>query len=129
MESKIRFYADIVYKVCQSYVIGKLASKYDLKWKDCKGKGKLESEYKKKQEKVVNDAFLAVRSHTEHQAFIDYFVSTLYPFVTKKEFSGFAEGLFENTDEIRALTLLALSSQYPIKSKNESEGEGQPAAA
>lgn len=114
---KTREYAEIVYKIAQGFVIGKLASKYDLQWSKCQGNPKLEKDYDDKKEKIVNEAFLAIRSRTEKQAFIDYFVSTLYPFVRQGEFVDFAQRLFQDTEEIRALTLLALSSQYPIKKK------------
>jgi CRISPR-associated protein Cmx8 len=119
--NKTREYAEIVYKIAQSFVLGKLASKYDLQWKKCKDNPKLEREYNEKKEKVVNEAFLAIRSRTENQAFIDYFVSTLYPYVREGEFVDFAQKLFQDTDEIRSLTLLALSSQYPIKRQSEAD--------
>ncbi|MBP0004965.1 MAG: type I-MYXAN CRISPR-associated protein Cmx8 [Cyanobacteria bacterium SBC] len=121
--SKIRSCADILYQICQSYVLSRLESKHGLTWQNCKGNPKLESDFDSKKEKIVNTAFLAVRARTEKQAFIDYFVSTLYPYVRKEEFADFATDLFENTDEIRALTLLTLSSQYPRQSKNNSEKE------
>ena len=70
---------------------------------------------------MVNEAFLAISSRTEKQAFIDYFVSTLYPHVRDGEFVDFAQKLFQDTDEIRSLTLLALSSQYPIKRQSEAD--------
>lgn len=121
--TKIREYASIVYQVCQSYVMGKLENKYQLKWEKIKGNPKLEKEYSENKTKIANEAFLAVRSRTEKKAFIEYFVSTLYPFVKKEEFAQFAEDLFNKTDEIRALTLLALSSQFAISKevKNDSE--------
>lgn len=121
--TKIRDYALIVYQVCQSYVMGKLENKYQLKWDKVKGNPKLEKDYSDNKTKIANEAFLAVRSRTEKQAFIDYFVSTLYPFIKKEEFAQFAEDLFNKTDEIRALTLLALSSQFAISQevKNDSE--------
>lgn len=121
--TKIREYASIVYQVCQSYVMGKLENKYQLKWEKIKGNPKLEKEYSENKTKIANEAFLAVRSRTEKKAFIEYFVSTLYPFVKKEEFAQFAEDLFNKTDEIRALTLLALSSQFAIskEAKNDSE--------
>ena len=118
-KTEIRKYAQIVYKVCQHYVLSKLDSKFDLNWKDCQGNPKKEEEYNKKKYKVANEAFLAVRSHTEERAFINYFVSTLYPFVKETEFADFADNLFNKTDEIRALTLLALSSQFPLTPKSE----------
>lgn len=121
--TKIREYALIVYQVCQSYVMGKLENKYQLKWEKIKDNPKLEKEYSENKTKIANEAFLAVRSRTEKKAFIEYFVSTLYPFVKKEEFAQFAEDLFNKTDEIRALTLLALSSQFAISKevKNDSE--------
>lgn len=121
--SIVREYAQIVYKVCQGYVIGKLASKYDLVWDQCKGKPNKEKEYSEKKDKVVNDAFLAVRSRTEKQAFIDYFVSSLYPWIRESEFVEFADVLYNKTDEVRALTLLALSSQFSIPLKDSKQTE------
>lgn len=120
---EVRDYAVIVYKVCQGYVLGKLASKYQLTWEECKGKPQKEREYNDKKEKVVNEAFLSVRSRTDKQAFIDYFVSSLYPLVRESEFVEFADALYNKTDEIRALTLLALSSQFPIPSKDSKQAE------
>lgn len=119
--TKIREYAQIVYQVCQSYVMGKLENKYELKWDKVKGNSKLEKDYSEHKTKIANEAFLAVRSRTEKQAFIDYFVSTLYPFVKKEEFAQFAEDLFNKTDEIRALTLLALSSQFAISKEGKND--------
>jgi hypothetical protein len=121
MSSKIREYSEIIYRVCQSYVLGKLYSKYELSWNECKGNPKKEAEYSEKKNKIANEAFLAVRSRTEKQSFIDYFVSTLYPFIKKEEFAQFAEDLFSKTDEIRALTLLALASQFSSNKKLEQQ--------
>lgn len=122
-QKEIRDYAPIVYKVCQSYVLGKLASKYKMKWQNNKplkdGKPTTEQEINDKKYKIANEAFLAVRSRTENQAFIDYFVSTLYPFIKEKEFAQFVEVLFNETFQIRALTLLALSSQFPTVKTQE----------
>ncbi|MGD1909405.1 MAG: type I-MYXAN CRISPR-associated protein Cmx8 [Rivularia sp. (in: cyanobacteria)] len=121
MKQEIREYAQIVYQVCLHYVLSKLESKYDLKWDKCKGNPNKEEEYNTKKYKIANEAFLAVRSRSEKQAFIDYFVSTLYPFIKKSEFADFAQKLFQETDEIRALTLLALSSQFPASKKSENK--------
>ena len=118
---KTRQYAEIIYQVCQSYVIGKLKNKYQLEWDKVKGNSKLEKDYNDKKTKIANEAFLAVRSRTEKQAFIDYFVSTLYPFIKKEEFAQFAEDLFSRTNEIRSLTLLALSSQFSISKETNND--------
>ncbi|GBF82866.1 type I-MYXAN CRISPR-associated protein Cmx8 [Aphanothece sacrum] len=126
--TKIRQYAEIVYQVCQKYVLSKLDSKYDLTWDKCQGNPQKQKEYNEKKTKIANEAFLAVRSRSESQAFIEYFVSTLYPFVKKDEFSQFAEDLFNKTDEIRVLTLLALSSQFSSSKKDESKDANNQAA-
>lgn len=134
-KKKIRSYADIVYKVCQSYVSSKLKNKYEMTWNTtkkypvkwdkikklpAKPEQKItQKDFDDKKYKVANEAFLAVRSRTEERVFIDYFVSTLYPFVKETEFVDFADKLFNQTDEIRALTLLALSSQFPLTQKSE----------
>lgn len=125
MKANIRSHAQIVYQVCQHYVLSKLESKYQMVWnksKNCpmqSGKPISQQDFDEKKYKIANEAFLAVRSRTEFQAFIDYFVSTLYPFVRKEEFVDFADALFNKTDEIRPLTLLALSSQFPSGKKAE----------
>lgn len=134
METEVRQYAQIVYHVCQHYVFKKLETKFDMKWNDEKKSpvksGQLisQEDFDEKKYKIANEAFLAVRSRTENQAFIDYFVSTLYPFIRKKEFPEFAEKLFTKTEEIRALTLLALSSQFPRRQAEEVK-ENSPSEA
>lgn len=140
MNKNVRKEAEIVYKVCQSYVLGKLDSKHHIKW-DKEKKKYIDTQTKNKQAisqqsdgdekkyKIANEAFLAVRSRTENKAFIDYFVSTLYPYIRKEEFAGFADKLFNNTDEIRALTLLALASQFPSTRKTEEDTSTKSKAA
>ena len=135
MKNDIRKEAQIVYQVCQHYVLSKLESKYQMVW-DKKLKKPTESgnpieqaKFDEKKYKIANEAFLAVRSRTETQAFIDYFVSTLYPYVRKEEFAEFADKLFNQTDEIRALTLLALASQFPSSKKSEENNNSQSEAA
>lgn len=128
VKKEVREYAQIVYQVCQHYVLSKLESKHKLVWKDCDGNPKKEEEYAEKKDKIANNAFLAVRSRTESQAFIDYFASTLYPFIRKDEFAEFAEILFTKTDEIRALTLLALSSQFSQGKKSDPNKNSTDAA-
>lgn len=125
MKNDIRKEAQIVYQICQHYVLSKLEIKYQMSW-DKKlnkptesGQQIAQAKFDEKKYKIANEAFLAVRSRTENQAFIDYFVSTLYPYVRKEEFAEFADKLFNQTNEIRALTLLALASQFPSNKKSE----------
>ncbi len=125
--TKTREYAEIIYKVIKGFILRKLDSKYKYKWNSEKkiftenNKQVSQKDLNDATHKIVNEAFLAIRSRTENQAFIDYFVSTLYPYVRQDEFVDFAQKLFQDTDEIRSLTLLALSSQYPIKRQGETE--------
>ena len=143
MTQKIRDTELIVYKVCQSYVLSKLKSKHKMEWQKGKDqqngyprnsetKSKIkQSEYNEKKSKIANEAFLAVRSRTEKQSFIDYFVSSLYPFIKEEEFAQFARELFDDRQwqKIRALTLLALASQFPSgKSSEETEESNSEAA-
>jgi CRISPR-associated protein Cmx8 len=126
--TKIRENAEIVYDVCRRYVAKKLKDKHEIAWnkeQSCyfvlNKPTNDQDDCIKKKDKIVNEAFLSVRSRSESQAFIEYFVSTLYPFVKKDEFSQFADNLFNRTDEIRALTLLALSSQFSAPKKDEDQ--------
>ena len=142
MTQKVRDTELIVYKVCQSYVLSKLESKHEMEWykksddiqypRNSKTKSKIkQSEYNEKKYKIANEAFLAVRSRTEKQSFIDYFVSSLYPFIKEEEFTQFARELFDDRQwqKIRALTLLALASQFPSgKSSEETEESNSEAA-
>lgn len=127
MKKDVRDYAQIIYHVCQGYVIGKLESKYRMKWDKEKktysqdGKPIPQKEADEKKYKIANEAFLAVRSRTEGKVFIDYFVSVLYPFVKQDEFVSFTEILFNQTDDVRAVTLLALSSQLPLVKKEDNQ--------
>jgi CRISPR-associated protein Cmx8 len=132
VKADVRSNAQIIYQVCQHYVLSKLDSKYDLKWNDCKGNPKKEEDYNKKKYKIANEAFLAVRSRTESQGFVDYFVSTLNPYIrNKEEFVEFAEALFDKNKvvEIRSLTLLALSSQFPSTNKKSEANSSNVEAA
>ena len=144
MKKDVRKEADIVYKVCQSYVLGKLKTKYNMVLIEVQDNQK--SEQKKyipqesgkdiswedlndKKYKIANEAFLAVRSRTENKAFIDYFVSTFHPYIRKEEFVEFTDKLFNQTDEIRALTLLAISSQFPSTKNSEENNNSESKVA
>ena len=135
VKNDIRKEAQIVYQVCQHYVLSKLESKYQMAWDKEKktatesGKPITQAQFDEKKYKIANEAFLAVRSRTENQAFIDYLVSTLYPYIRKEEFAEFADKLFNQTDEIRALTLLALASQFPSNRKSEENTNSESKAA
>ncbi len=132
MKKEIRDYPSIVYKICQSYVLSKLESKYKMKWQNGKpfkdNKPTKEEEFNDKKHKIANEAFLAVRSRTENQVFIDYFVSTFQGYVKEDEFVDFVNALYNETSQIRAITLLALSSQFSSNKKAEDKTSTADAA-
>ncbi|MBE7380484.1 MAG: type I-MYXAN CRISPR-associated protein Cmx8 [Leptolyngbya sp. SIO1E4] len=111
----------LVFRLVSNYVSRKLKTKYDLEWK-AEWKGLKNEELGKKPEykkysdmkaKVAKSAFLDVRSRTEQMDFINYFVSSLcsVPQHMKSEaYVDLTKALYQETDKIRTLTLLALSA-------------------
>ena len=111
----------LVFRLISNYVTRKLKSKHDLEWKtEWKGLKNEElnqkSDYKKYSEmksKVAKSAFLDVRSRTESMDFINYFVSSLCSVPQHMKSTAYVEltqALYQDTDKIRTLTLLALSA-------------------
>lgn len=103
----------LIYKLIGIYVSRKLESKFQLKWSAVKGNSEKEQSYKKEKEKIARDAFLAVRSRTEKMDFINYFASTLCSvpqYLKPEDFVSLTQALYEDTDKVRTLTLLALSA-------------------
>lgn len=98
----------LVYQLVSTYISKKLKTKYQLEW------GKSEKgEYNEKREKVAREAFLAVRSRSGLD-FIDYFASTLCStpqYLDEEQFSTITKALYQETDKVRTLTLLALSAK------------------
>jgi len=77
--------------------------------KDDPGKRK---EYGETREKVAREAFLAVRSRSGMD-FTDYFASTLCSVsqpLSERQYIKLAQALYEETDRVRTLTMLALSA-------------------
>lgn len=111
----------LVFRLVGNYVSRKLKSKHDLEWKaEWKGLKSEElnqkTDYKKYFEmkaKVAKSAFLDVRSRTEPMDFINYFVSSLCSVPQHMKSDAYVEltqALYQDTDKIRTLTLLALSA-------------------
>lgn len=111
----------LVFRLASNYVTRKLKSKYDLEWK-AEWKGlkndelNLKPDYKKYSEmksKIAKSAFLDIRSRTEQTDFINYFVSSLCSVpqhMRSESFVELTQALYQETDKIRTLTLLALSA-------------------
>jgi CRISPR-associated protein Cmx8 len=102
----------LVLRLVKSYVLSKLESKYQLKWSEVQGTPK-ESEYREKKAKIAKSAFLDVRSRTEKMDFINYFASTICSVsqrMSEDSFEKLTRDLYEDTDKVRTLTMLALSA-------------------
>jgi CRISPR-associated protein Cmx8 len=113
MSDKPQSLEQIVLDVVKTYLSRRLASKFSLEWKDVQGHPQREAEYEEKKEKLAKEAFLAVRARTGAD-FVEYFVSTLCSVpqrMTDATFAQLSHHLFQDTDRIRTLTLLALSAR------------------
>jgi CRISPR-associated protein Cmx8 len=103
----------LVFDLVRNYVGRKLSSKYGLEWSKVKDNPAEKKKYEDNKEKIAKDAFLAVRSRTEQSDFVNYFVSTLCSvpqFIKPEEYVSLTKALYDETDRIRTLTLLALSA-------------------
>jgi CRISPR-associated protein Cmx8 len=102
----------LVLRLVKSYVMSKLEGKYQLKWKEVQGTPK-ENEYREKKGKIAKSAFLEVRSRNEKSDFINYFASTICSVsqrMNEDSFEKLTRDLYEDTDKVRTLTMLALSA-------------------
>jgi CRISPR-associated protein Cmx8 len=104
----------LVFDLVKTYINRKLGSKYELKWSEIKDKSDDEKKnYGDKKEKIAKDVFLAVRSRTEKEDFINYFASTLCSvpqYMKSEDYLSLTKALYQDTDRVRTLTLLALSA-------------------
>ncbi|TRT83225.1 MAG: type I-MYXAN CRISPR-associated protein Cmx8 [Microcystis aeruginosa Ma_OC_H_19870700_S124] len=104
---------ELVFELVKNYVKRKFYSKYELTWSNVKGNPKEEKEYNEKKEKIAKSAFLDVRSRTEKMDFINYFVFSLCSVpqhMKSEDYVSLTKALYEDTERIRTLTLLALSA-------------------
>jgi len=105
---------DLIYRLVGTYITAKMNSKHGLEWKKVlKGTQAERDDYNKKSAKIARDAFLSVRSRTGED-FVEYFVSTLcsFPqFLNEEGYATIAQALHTDTDNVRTLTLLALSAR------------------
>jgi CRISPR-associated protein Cmx8 len=113
----------LIFRLVRNYVQRRAEEKSGLTWdsfKDRKikdertGKERIDvpQEYLDAREKVASSTFLAMRSRRE-QDFVDHFTATfcsLRQFLPEEDFSVVAEALLHRSDDVKALTLLALSA-------------------
>ena len=103
----------IIYRAVQSYVYGRLQSKYAVNWQDSKGNEGKEKDFGDKKSKIAKDAFLAVRSRTEAADFQEYFAATLCSVsqrMDQKTYLRLTSFLMQEPQKARTLTLLALAT-------------------
>lgn len=103
----------LIYRLVGIYLSARLHSKYGLEWKKVEGDDAKKKDYSEKREKLAKDAFLAIRSRTGSD-FVDYFSGTIFSEPQRMgegDFAAVARALLDHTDEVRTLTLLALSAR------------------
>lgn len=103
-----------IYQLVKIYLAKKLATRNGLQWKEVIGNKKLIDLYNDKKQALAKEAFYAARSRSSEQDFISYFTETLCSVsqqINEQEFMLVAQSLFEETEKVRTLTLLALSAQ------------------
>ena len=113
VDSQSKSLEAIVFGLVRNYVFQKLDRKHQLVWEKVKDDPKKKEDYEKYKEKVARSAFLDVRSRTEKMDFINYFVSSLCSVphrLSLADYSSLTEALYEDTEKVRTLTLLALSA-------------------
>jgi CRISPR-associated protein Cmx8 len=113
----------LVYRIVQTYVYRRTEEKSGLKWEDFKDKkvkdektGKeridIPQAYREAREKVASGVFLEMRSRRE-QDFIEHFTATFGYFkqyLPEEDFGVVADALLRQPENVKTLTLLALSA-------------------
>lgn len=103
----------LIYKIVGNYLRLKLKNKYNLKWDEAKQSEETKDKYSDARHDIARDAFYAIRSRTGAD-FVDYFVSTLcseFQYLSIEQFEMLSQKLRTAPDDVRTLTLLALSAQ------------------
>lgn len=113
----------LVYRLVQNFVRQKTTGKCGLEWDDFKDK-KIKDEKTKKErvdvpkeyaeakERVVADAYLAMRSRREKD-FVEYFTASICSvrrYLSEDDFCIVAKALLDQPEDVKTLTLLALSA-------------------
>ncbi|WP_061249186.1 type I-MYXAN CRISPR-associated protein Cmx8 [Leptospira alstonii] len=108
----------IIYWMIRNYISIRLASKYGFKKEDIKT-----NKYVEMKEKLAKETFLAIRSRTGGD-FISYFSSSICSvgqYMNEERFLTLTKALFDETDKVRTLSMLALSAvSYTYQKKETS---------
>jgi len=103
----------LIFDLVGRFVERKVESKIGYGWKKAKEAAGKQKEYGETKEKVARDAFLAARSRTGGD-FADYFagsVCSVPQYLDREDMVELSRALRERPDEIRTMTLLALSAK------------------
>lgn len=106
----------LIYDIVGSYISKKVAEKYGLEWEKVKGDEETKKGYNEKRRKIAQDAFYGFRSRSDIE-FSKYFALTFgsvqqsYVLNNKTSFERLAQALYNDTEYIKSLTLLALSAR------------------
>ena len=102
----------LILQLVRGYVSRKVKNRTGLEWESSKEHEPSKKSYSEARERIAREAFLAVRSRSG-QDFVAYFAGTLcsVPHHLKQEqFILLSRALHERTEDVRTLTLLALSA-------------------
>lgn len=101
----------LILRIIDGYVRQKLRDKYDLEWSKVSDQNK--KTYNDKREGLIKESFYAMRSRTGED-FVNYFASTICSvphWMTQEEYACVTRKLYEDTERVRALSMLALSAR------------------
>lgn len=104
---------EAIYSMIGQYLSRKLESKYDVKWEESLSPEQRD-DYAKKKQKLATEAFLQIRSRTHSKDFVSYFTSTICSvsqFLPEAAYKVVADSLLNRPEDVRNLTLLALSAR------------------
>jgi CRISPR-associated protein Cmx8 len=104
----------LVYQAVGRYLDRKLMAKRKFGYSDVMTGAADKDEYSKGRRTLAVDAFYSVKSRTETD-FVDYFANTLCSVsqnpMSEADYITLAEALLHKTDDVRTLTMLALSAR------------------
>jgi CRISPR-associated protein Cmx8 len=108
----------LIHHLVRTYILRKVEGRTGLTWEEVRqqrnadGKIEVPRKWTEAREKVAADAFLAARSRRE-QDFVDFFTATfcsVKQYLPEDDFCEVAEALLTRPDDVKTLTLLALSA-------------------
>lgn len=115
----------LVLKIMDGYLQRKLKDKYSLEWAKINDDPARKMQYFEKRESLGKEVFYAIRSRSSED-FINYFASTICSvthWMTPNEYLCITKKLYEDTEKIRTLSMLALSAKIVREKKGDAIDE------